>query len=352
MADAKSYAAYGQATYTPASIEGLHVTVGGRVTKDKRDGVLYIVNGKATNFLFTYDKTRVDPLVNVAYDVAEDISLYAKYSTGFRAGGANARSATFTAFGPESVKAYEVGAKMDLLDRRLRVNLAAYAMDRKDTQIDFDNVDTVQFLPGTTIPNPTYNLHTENTANAPGTSKIKGFEADVTAQLTENLMAGVSYAYTHAKIPAAPFPFSGNPDVPVGSPFPVHVVYTPPNAASAYLDYKAPVGEMTFRAHVDANYADAQYAFQTEFADVSPTGKLVQNVAVKTDSSFIVNGSLALADIKMPGGAPSATVALWVRNLFDESHIYRISAANRGTIGDYANFNPPRTYGLELRVKY
>ena len=98
--------------------------------------------------------------------------------------------------------------------------------------------------------------------------------------------------------------------------------------------------------------SQGQYAFQTEFADVSPTGKLVQNVAAKTDSSFIVNGSVALADIHMAGGGASAEVALWVRNLFDESHIYRISAANRGTIGDYANFNPPRTYGIELRVTY
>ena len=48
-------------------------------------------------------------------------------------------------------------------------------MDRKDTQIDFDNVDT---NPGS----PTFNLHTEETLNAPGTSKIKGIEADLTVR--------------------------------------------------------------------------------------------------------------------------------------------------------------------------
>ena len=109
---------------------------------------------------------------------------------------------------------------------------------------------------------------------------------------------------------------------------------------------------MTFRAHLDANYADAQYSFQSEFADVSPTGSVVQNVAVKGGSSFIVNGNLALADIHMGAGGASGTLSVWSRNLLDESHIYRISAANRGTIGDYANFNPPRTFGVELRVKY
>jgi iron complex outermembrane receptor protein len=344
-ADAESYAVYGQGTYTPASMPALHVTAGGRYTKDKRDGTLYVVNAKATNFTFNADKGRFDPMVNVAYDAAEGINLYAKYSTGYRAGGANDRSSNFQAFDAEKVKSFEIGAKMDLLENRLRVNLAAYAMDRDGTQIDFDNVDTT---PGS----PTQGAHTEETRNAPGTSKIKGFEAEITGKVSENITVGVSYAYTDVKIPAAPFPFAGNAVVPQGTPFPVNVVYTPPNAASAYVDFKQPVGSMTFRAHLDANYADAQYAFQTEFADVSPTASLTQHVAVKTDSSFIVNGNLALADINMGNGASSASLSLWARNLLDESHIYRISAANRGTIGDYGNFNAPRTYGLELRVKY
>jgi iron complex outermembrane receptor protein len=344
-ADTTSYAAYGQGTYTPATFDKLHLTVGGRFTNDKRNGTLYTVNAKPTNFVFSSDKSRFDPLVNLAYDATDNVNFYAKYSTGYRAGGANDRSSNFQAFAAEEVKAYEIGAKMDLLDRRLRVNLAAYAMDRTNSQIDFDNVDTT---PGS----PTQGAHTEETRNAPGISKIKGFEADVTASLTDNIKAGFSYAYTDVKIPSAPFPFTGNAVVPQGTPFPVHVVYTPTNAASAYLDYVAPLRGMTFRGHIDANYADPQYSFQTEFADVSPTAVSVQNVAVKTGSSFIVNGSVALADISMGGGASSATLSLWSRNLLDETHIYRISAANRGTIGDYANFNPPRTFGIELRVKY
>ena len=342
-ANAKSEAVYGQGTYTPDSMQKLHLTAGGRYTTDTRDGTLFRVNAKPTNFKFSYDKGRFDPMVNVSYDAFEHGSLYAKYSTGYRAGGANDRSATFIAFNPEVVQAYEVGAKADLLNRRLRVNVAAYAMNRTDTQIDFDNVDTT---PGS----PTQGAHTEETRNAPGTSKIKGFEAELTAVLSESVTVGMAYAYTSVAIPAAPFPFPGNSAVPVGTPFPVNVVYTPPNAGSAFLDYETPLGNLTLRGHLDANYADAQYAFQTEFADVSPTGSKVQHVAVKTDSSFIVNASVVLDDIK--SGNATAALSLWSRNLLDESHIYRISAANRGTIGDYANFNPPRTVGLELRVKY
>jgi iron complex outermembrane receptor protein len=344
-ADSNSAAVYGQGTYTPAFIEELHLTVGGRYTQDKRHGSLYIVNGKATNFLFNYDNSRFDPMVNLAYDFADNISVYSKYSTGYRAGGANDRSSNFQAFGAEDVEAYEIGAKMDLLDRRLRVNLAGYIMDRSNTQTDFDNVDTT---PGS----PTQGAHTEETRNSPGISKIKGFEADLTALLTDGLTAGLSYSYTDVQIPAAPFPFTGNAVVPQGTPFPVHPVYTPPHAASGYIDYSIPAGKMTFRVHLDANYASRQYAFQTEFADVSPTGSLVQNVARKTDASFIVNGNVALADIGVGGDGATANLSLWSRNLLDEEHIYRVSVANRGTIGDYANFNPPRTFGVELRLKY
>ena len=345
QAGASSYAFYGQGTYTPESIKELHLTVGGRYTQDNRHGTLYTVNAKPTNFPFLYDNGRFDPLVNVAYDVTDGINVYAKYSTGYRAGGANDRSATFTAFGAEEVNAYEIGDKMDLLDGKLRVNLAAYMMERSNTQIDFDNVDTI-------IGSPTIGAHTEETRNAAGISKIKGFEAEVTALLGDGWRVSASYAYTDVQIPAAPFPFTGNAAVPQGTPFPVHVVYTPMNAASGNLDYLRPVGQLTFRAHLDANYASRQYAFQSEFADVSPTGVLVQNVAVKTDASLIFNANIGLADIGMGGHGTTADLSLWARNLLDESHIYRISASNRGTIGDYANFNPPRTIGVELRVNY
>ena len=343
-ARANSMAVYGQATYSP--IPDLHLTAGGRFTQDKRTGLLFTVSGKATNFPFTYQNSRFDPMINVSFDLADNINLYAKYSTGYRAGGANDRSSTFQAFGAEEVTSYEIGDKMDILGGRLRANLAAYYMERSNTQIDFDNVDTT---PGS----PTLGAHTEETRNAAGLSKIKGVEAELDALVTDELKLGLSWAYTDVSIPSAPFPFTGNTAVPVGTPFPVHVVYTPKNAASGNIDYETPLGDMNLHLHLDAAYAGRQYAFQSEFADVSPTGTSVQNVAVKTGSSFVVNGSLALADIRMGSGAgTTATVSLWGRNLLDESHIYRISAANRGTIGDYANFNPPRTYGVELRVKY
>nr|WP_294851035.1 TonB-dependent receptor [uncultured Sphingomonas sp.] len=346
-AKATSWAAFGQATWSP--IDVLHLTAGARYTHDKRDGALTIFNNKPANFPFTYSKGRVDPLAVVSFDAARNVHLYAKYSTGFRAGGANSRSQTFSAFGPETVKAYEVGAKTDLFDHMVRFNVAAYMMRRKGTQTDFDFVDTRRYLDEAgTIANPNYNRHYEETANAPGTSKIKGFEADLAIRPIWNLELGGSYAYTDIKVPPTPNPFlPGNP------PFQVYTVFTPKHAASGYIDYEVPgdIAGGKLRFHLDANYSSRQYSFQSESA--------------KTDPSFIVNGRVALADIPLSGDSAQMTLSVWARNLLNETHIYRRSAANStpvidsisgaanygGVLGDYANFNPPRTFGIEAAFK-
>jgi iron complex outermembrane receptor protein len=349
---AKSLGGFAQATWTP--LPPLHLTLGARYTHDKRDGVLDVVNGNVSAggvpvlpvpFTFHFSKSRVDPLAILAFDASNSIHLYAKYSTGYRAGGANDRSATFRAFGPETVQAFEVGSKMDFWEHRARLNLAAYYMRRKNTQTDFDNVDT-------NPQSPTFNLHTEETVNAPGVSKIKGLEADFTLRPIDSLTLGASYAYTDVKIPPAPNPFiAGHPL------FQVFPVYTPKHAASGFVDFETPAGISggSWRLHLDANYAGKQYSFQTE--------------NVKTDSSFIVNGRVALADVEMNMGSTLMTFALWSRNLLNETHIYRRSAANSvpapnftgnvpngsfnygGVLGDYGNFNPPRTFGAEISFK-
>jgi iron complex outermembrane receptor protein len=210
-------------------------------------------------------------------------------------------------------------------------------MDRKGTQIDFDFVDTNAFLPGTTTANPNYTKHTEETVNAPGTSKIKGFEADLTVRPVDGLTLGASYAYTDIKVPPVANPLPGPTNGVITNVF---TVYTPKHAGSAFADYEVPLsawGEAKVRFHVDANYAGPQYSFQAE--------------DVKTDKSFIVNGSIALADIPMSLGA-RGTLNLWARNLLNEDHIYRRSNANAAVIGDYANFNAPRTFGLQGIINF
>jgi iron complex outermembrane receptor protein len=73
-----------------------------------------------------------------------------------------------------------------------------------------------------------------------------------------------------------------------------------------------------------------------------------------------MNARLSVADISMGAGGQRLTLSAWARNLLDEEHIYRRSNANRfpidgnfaTVIGDYVNFNAPRTYGLEARLAF
>jgi iron complex outermembrane receptor protein len=321
-AESTSYAAYGQFTWTPAILDDtLHIIAGGRYTHDDKSGELYIVNNVATNLTFDQRSSRFNPTVTLAWEAAEGINLYAKYATGYRAGGASSRSLTYRAFGPEDVKSYEIGAKTDFLDHRLRVNAAAYMMDRTGSQIDFSLVTPVGASTRNTL----------ETINAPGTTKIKGVELEATAQLTDALTLSGSYAYTDTEVPPTANPFTSIIQ-------PVFIVFTPKNAYSVAVDYGVPVMNGTFKVHLDANYADATQTF-----DSTP---------VTNDSSFIVNGRLTLADMPLNDSDARLSVALWSRNLLNEEHVYRRDPANRATLGDYGNFNAPRTFGLEATVRY
>lgn len=332
-ANSKSYAAYGQLTWNPG--ETLHITAGGRFTRDEKDGVLYKLNNAAANFPFVFKGSRFDPLVVVAWEPAERINLYAKYATGYRAGGASSRSLTFASFGPESVHSYEIGAKTELFDRRVRFNVAGYVMDRKDSQFDFD-LYAVQ-TNGTV-------RHTLETVNAPGTVRIRGVEADLTVRPTDGLALNAAYAYTYWKVPPTQNPLiAGNPLQPL------YIVYTPRHALSGAIDWTVPLSarsDLALKLHMDGNYSSRAYTFDNE--------------GVQADPSFLVNARLSLADLRMGESGAALTLSLWARNLFNEQHIYRRSNANRDPIdgnyltvlGDYANFNAPRTFGVEATLAF
>jgi iron complex outermembrane receptor protein len=317
-AHSESKAVYGQATWTPAVLDdALHLTVGGRYTWDDKDGRLETVNNAPTNLTFETSVNRFDPLVTLAYDVTNRMNVYAKYSTGYRAGGASSRSLTYRSFRPEEVKAYEIGFKGDMLDNRIRLNAAIYAMNRTDSQIDFS------LITGT--------RNTLETVNAPGTTKIRGLELEGQFQATANLRFSASYAYTDAKIPDTVNPFDGRVQQ-------VFIAFTPENSGTVAADWESPMMGGTFRAHIDANYADASHSFE--------------QFAIKNDRSFTVNARLAVADITTRDGGPLLEVALWSRNLLNDAHVYRRDPSNRATLGDYGNFNMPRTVGIELRASY
>jgi iron complex outermembrane receptor protein len=320
-AKAESLAVFGQATWTPPVLdERLHLTVGARWTKDDKSGVLSKVEGADRNLRFDFKSDRIDPAVTIAWDATDALHLYAKWGQAYRAGGANARSLTYRSFGPEEVQTVEAGLKAEFLDRRARLNLAAYSTRYTDVQIDFNRLT---FVGGR-------NIGTIETVNAPGTAKIKGFEADLTVKPIDGLTLNAAYAYTDAKFPRAPNPFAGN------ALTTVYTTYTPEHAWSASLDYERPMGEARLVFHIDANGAGGYHALSSE--------------VTLTEDSFIVNGRVAVADIPLQNRA-RLTVSLWSRNLFNEEHVF-VVLANSALGGLTGIYNEPRTYGLDATIEF
>ncbi len=341
----KSYSAYGQVTMN--ATDALHLTVGGRYTHDDKQGVLhysrnvnYDTNPTAAIAAgyAPLDKSwnRFNPMATLAYDVSDTLHVYAKYATGYRAGGASSRTANYQTFNPEDVKSYEIGMKSDFWDHRARLNLAGYIMDRKNSQVD---ISSIQPFNGS-------NFNNLVTINAPGITKIRGIEADLTVQPVDGLTLTAGYAYTYTKIPPVLIGSTG-----VYQNF--FIVFTPRNAANGAVDYTMPLGDLDLKFHLDGNYSQATQTFD--------------QFATKNDAAFIANGRVALANIRV-SSTNTLTISAWVRNMFDKQYVFRRDPSNslpgaptsgtatagniNNVLGDYGNFNAPRTFGAEASVKF
>ncbi len=320
-AKATSLAAFGQFTYSPEFLSNKgHLTIGGRFTHDEKSGKLYKVNGADVNYTFDINSDHFDPMVTMAYDFTDDIHSYLKWGTAYRAGGANSRSVNYRTFDSESVSTIELGAKSELWNNRLRANIAVFSTDYKDIQVDFSASNLLNSNRGTL-----------ETVNGQGTGKIEGVEIDLSAYLMEGLSASLSYAYTKGDFPKAANPFNNNA---LSNLF---MVFTPENAISASIDYEKGLSFGKFTAHLDANAADGYRPSSSE--------------DVFTDDSFILNGRIALSEIKLNEMA-KGTIALWSRNLLDEEHKFYVSRGSFAFIGAFGMFNEPRTWGVDFNVKY
>lgn len=77
--------------------------------------------------------------VATTFRPTKDIMFFATYSTGYKSGGFDTGTGTAVGnnrvFSPETVTNYEIGAKSELLDRKLRLNATLFRMDVNDFQL-------------------------------------------------------------------------------------------------------------------------------------------------------------------------------------------------------------------------
>ncbi len=102
-----------------------------------KDGNTTEIAKALTGSTAKYKGDKVDWRVALDYRISDAIMIYGSVATGFKGGGSNPRpfnAFQLLPFAPETLTAYEVGFKTDLLDRRLRFNVSAFLNKYADIQ--------------------------------------------------------------------------------------------------------------------------------------------------------------------------------------------------------------------------
>ncbi len=319
-----SVAAFAQGGY--AFTPRLTATVGLRYTKDEKRFLNALYYNNSYQF-YTFNRpinevsnewTDVSPHVSLQYKATEDALLYASFSKGYKAGGYNAISFDAVApesYDPEEIYAYEVGAKTEWLQRRLRVNASAFVYDYRG-------------VVGNALVDAAYVV--ENI----GEFYVYGGEVEIDALLGDDLKVSLGVGYLGQELRS----------VTEGGDFTIREDSRLPNmpefSGNLSLDYGRAVGDL---GRFDAN-ATLTYKGEHEFLLPNREGE-------GEDGYALLNAALSLTP-NIRGKTPLA-VTLFGRNLTDET--YKIYAENSVDFGLgllYAQYGKPREWGLSARYRY
>jgi len=139
------------------------------------------------------------PKLGVEWQPDERVFLYSTWTKGVRSGGYNVRSSSFTIapgpYDPETLDAFELGAKSDWFERRLRLNGAVFYTTVKHMQRDVNQTDPIAGIVQVT----------QNTADA----TIKGFETEIVGALTDELVLNANAGFTEGKYDSVLFDLDG-----------------------------------------------------------------------------------------------------------------------------------------------
>jgi iron complex outermembrane receptor protein len=246
----------------------------------------------------------------VNFKPSRDHLLYGLVSRGFKSGGfqdtPSSAADAMTPFDPETAIQYEIGQKSRFFDGRLIWNNTLYWLDYKNLQTRQAQAD------GSIITN-----------NA-GKATIKGFETQLTARPFGGFVLSGAYAYTDARFDV----FDDNGVDRSGN----RISRTPRHKVTVSPSYTTAVGGMEATVALDYRYESLIY---DDNSNLPPE--------IRPATNF-VDARLVLEKI-----ADRVSVSVWGKNLTDErTRIFQsvFLGANFGT------YNPPRTYGVTLGVRY
>ncbi|MCP5179967.1 MAG: TonB-dependent receptor [Pseudomonadales bacterium] len=332
--DATTYAGFAHAIFHVN--DRFDLTAGVRLNKEEKDGkgrfqqpnniVLTFVNPA-----FDADIDESEPIytLSASYDFTDNLTGYATYSTGYKAGGINlAREAAgeaVTPFNPnpapaeptfdkETVDHWEIGIKGEY--ERLRYSVAYF-------QTEYDDIQSQIFAP------PLFLVRNGESAST------DGIEIEVLYAPTDSLTVSVGLLGLDTEYGSGTNLGSG----PIAGE---ELPWAPDYSASLNLDYEIPVGSSgwMFAAHGGMVYRDKHGV------NGDPTTGFVQR------SMRLVNAQLAL---RSPDDRYS--VSLWCRNCGDEYYsevIFTSPVDFFPGLGAAVEAYPgrPREFGLTLGMKF
>lgn len=253
--------------------------------------------------------------LSLDYQLRPSVLAYASYSRGVRAGGHNTGAIVspleFTAVRSERLDAYQAGLKTDLLDRRLRVNAAAFYYDDHDMQV-------FGIGPGNPIP-------VQRLQNAD--ARIYGGELEIQAAPAAGLelnagAAWLNAAYTHFADPIRG-DFSGQ-----------------------RLD-KAPRLQLNGSARYRWSFSPRWSAMAA--ADLSHQSKVYFSPANTAPAIGRAHGQVDLR-ASLADRRSGVELGVFVENATNASYLQDI--ADQSSFGFYQMYyNEPRTFGLTARYR-
>jgi iron complex outermembrane receptor protein len=323
----RSYAAFGEVKWKPASLEEkLEVTLGGRYTKDKREIDTGIV--QTTTTTTTTNQTGKNDWGNfgysgsISYRWVPGFMTYGRIASSFRAGGFNALAPGAPGWDPEKAITYELGWKLTALNRHLR-------LDGNVFQIDYDNLQVNQFNSVT---------RTNFIVNA-AKARYRGFELEGALMLGEHVQLDGNVGYVDPKYKEYN-QIVGGVVTNVGST--AHFAYLSKWSTHVGAQVKTspmPMGVATFRV----DYSTKSSARLAVIDSLAPTLQ-----GFRTGTQKELSARVILSDIPA-GDNVKLTAQLFGENLTNNR--YYSFATDFGSLAT-AIFNRPRTWGARLTAEF
>ncbi len=267
------------------------------------------------------DDTQVSGKVGINWQVSNDMMLFASVNRGFKGGGLNGNFIfnpdALSEFDSETINAYELGIKSDLLNKQLRFNSSVFYYDYQDAQV-FNNA-----------PDPVFGLPAQRVINSD--VSLYGLDADLTWAATEALNIQASVGYVSSE-------YDENPVDPVTGELPIkgnQLQNAPELSASLVGMYEWNLESGNLKAMLDMSFTDKTY--------FSP----YEDDAIAMGAYSLTNFRLAWTDNDDAWG-----VALWSKNLTDKE-VKTYSFDLRPDFGFVENMRgAPRTFGVEVTYNF